>query len=286
MLVVQEFTPLSREWFVAYGWELAVTLLLAVVFTFVSRRWVRRYRRRAKAGGDDAEGRRRRRVATVVGLFSGVVVVVVWLVFLLTLLRDLGVDITPLIASAGIAGIALGFGAQALVRDTISGLFIFLEGQFDVGDIVDLTTSAGTVSGTVETLNLRTTAVRQYDGSLSTVPNGLIEVTNNRTRGWGRAVVDVRVALDEDPDRVRDSLEELFGEIQEQPPLGEWLRQPPQVLGVTQVTDTAQVIRVAAETMPSHRVDTERLLRAKILARLGERGIKTPAVTGVPQPPI
>ena len=279
-------TPLSGEWFTEFGWELGVTLAIAVVFTFVSRRWVRRYRRRAKASGDDAEGRRRRRVATVVGLFSGVVVVVVWLVFLLTVLRDLGVDITPLIASAGIAGIALGFGAQTLVRDTISGLFIFLEGQFDVGDIVDLTTSAGTVSGTVETLNLRTSAIRQYDGSLSTVPNGLIEVTNNRTRGWGRAVVDVRVALDEDPDRVRERLEELFGEIQAEPPLGEWLRQPPQVLGVTQVTDTAQVIRVAAETMPSHRVDTERLLRAKILARLGERGIRTPPVTGVPpQPP-
>ncbi|MEP6759069.1 MAG: mechanosensitive ion channel family protein [Actinomycetota bacterium] len=271
-------TPLSREWFTQYGWELAVTLVIAVVFTVVSRRWVRRYRRRAKAGGDDAEGRRRRRVATVVGLFSGIVVVVVWFVFVLTLLKDLGVDITPIIASAGIAGIALGFGAQALVRDTISGLFIFLEGQFDVGDIVDLTSSAGTVSGTVETLNLRTTAVRQYDGSLSTVPNGLIEVTNNRTRGWGRAVVDVRVALDEESDRVRDVLEELFAEIQEQPPLGEWLRQPPQVLGVTQLTDTAQVIRVAAETMPSHRIDTERLLRAKIVARLSDRGVKTPPV--------
>ena len=123
------------------------------------------------------------------------------------------------------------------------------------------------MSGTVETLNLRTTAVRQYDGSLSTVPNGLIEVTNNRTRGWGRAVVDVRVALDEEPDRVREVIEELFEEIREQPPLGEWLRQPPQFLGVTQLTDTAQVIRIAAETMPSHRVDTERLLRAKIVAR-------------------
>ncbi len=285
-MVGQTLTPFSGEWLTEFGWELGVTLAIAIVFTFVSRRWVRRYRRRAKASGDDAEGRRRRRVATVVGLFSGVVVVVVWLVFLLTVLRDLGVDITPLIASAGIAGIALGFGAQTLVRDTISGLFIFLEGQFDVGDIVDLTTSAGTVSGTVETLNLRTSAIRQYDGSLSTVPNGLIEVTNNRTRGWGRAVVDVRVALDEDPDRVRERLEELFGEIQAEPPLGEWLRQPPQVLGVTQVTDTAQVIRVAAETMPSHRVDTERLLRAKILARLGERGIRTPPVTGVPQPPL
>jgi small-conductance mechanosensitive channel len=282
----QALKPFTVDWFQEYGWELGVTLVLAAVFTLVSRRWVRRYRRRAKAGGDDAEGRRRRRVATVVGLFSGVVVVLVWLVFLFTLLKDLGVDITPLIASAGIAGIALGFGAQALVRDTISGLFIFLEGQFDVGDIVDLTTSAGTVSGTVETLNLRTTAVRQYDGSLSTVPNGLIEVTNNRTRGWGRAVVDVRVALDEEPDRVRDVVEELFAEIQEQPPLGEWLRQPAQFLGVTQLTDTAQVIRVAAETMPSHRVDTERLLRAKIVARLSERGVKTPPVMqGMPPTP-
>ncbi len=284
-MVGQTPTPFSVDWFTEFGWEIGVTLVVAIVFTLVSRRWVHRYRRRARAGGDDAEGRRRRRVATVVGLFSGVLVIVVWFVFILTLLKDLGVDVTPIIASAGIVGIALGFGAQALVRDTISGLFIFLEGQFDVGDIVDLTSSAGTVSGTVETLNLRTTGVRQYDGSLSTIPNGLIEVTNNRTRGWGRAVVDVRVALDEDPDRIRDVLEELFTEIQEQPPLGEWLRQPAQVLGVTQLTDTAQVIRVAAETMPSHRVDTERLLRAKILARLGERGIKTPPVSGMPQPP-
>ncbi|HLB39636.1 MAG TPA: mechanosensitive ion channel family protein, partial [Actinomycetota bacterium] len=142
-MVGQALTPLSGDWFVEYGWELGVTLVVAIVFTVVSRRWVRRYRRRARAGGDDAEGRRRRRVATVVGLFSGIFVVVVWFVFVLTLLKDLGVDVTPIIASAGIAGIALGFGAQALVRDTISGLFIFLEGQFDVGDIVDLTTSAG-----------------------------------------------------------------------------------------------------------------------------------------------
>lgn len=225
----------------------------------------------------------------MVGLFSSVFVVVAWAVFLLTLLKAMGVDITPILASAGIVGVALGFGAQSLVRDTISGLFIFLEGQFDVGDIVDLTTNAGTVSGTVETLNLRTSAVRQYDGSLSTIPNGLIEVTNNRTRGWGRAVVDVRVALDEDPDRVRETLEELFEQMRGQPPLDEWLRQPPTVLGVTQLTDTAQVIRIAAETRPSHRIDTERLLRARVVPRMAERGIKSPPVQsaqpGIPPRP-
>jgi small conductance mechanosensitive channel len=281
-------TPFTVDWFNEHGWELASTFVIAVVLTFVSRRWVSRYRKRARSGGDDAEGRRRRRTATVVGLLSGVVVVIAWAVFLLTLLKAMGVDITPIIASAGIVGIALGFGAQSLVRDTISGLFIFLEGQFDVGDIVDLTTTgAGTVSGTVEALNVRTTSVRQYDGSLSTIPNGLIGITNNRTRGWGRAVVDVRVALDEDPDRVRQTLDELFDEIRNEPPLEGWLRQPPTVLGVTQLTDTAQVIRVAAETMPSHRVDTENLLRARIVARIAERGIKSPPVTATsPQPPV
>jgi small conductance mechanosensitive channel len=201
-------------------------------------------------------------------------------------LKALGVDITPIIASAGIAGVALGFGAQSVVRDTLSGLFIFVEGQYDVGDTVDLTTSAGTVSGTIEALSLRTTAVRQYDGSLSMVPNGVIEITNNRTRGWGRAVVDVPVALDEDPDRVRRVLEELLDEIDGEPPFNEWLRQPPQVLGVAQLTDVAQVIRIAAETVPSHRVDTERLLRAKVLTRMSERSVKSPPITaGVPKPP-
>ena len=160
------------------------------------------------------------------------------------------------------------------MRDTISGLFIFLEGQFDVGDIVDLTTSAGTVSGTVETLNLRTTAIRQYDGSLSTVPNGLDRGDEQPDARLGsRGGRHARRAGRGSRSRPRGPGASCSSEIQEQPPLGEWLRQPPQVvLGVTQVTDTAQVIRVAAETMPSHRVDTERLLRAKIVARLGERG--------------
>lgn len=265
-------------WWELYGWSIAITLLLAVAFTVASRRYVGRYRRRARAAGDDAEGRRMRRVATVVGLLGGTVVVIAWFVFALTLLSAMGVDIAPLLASAGIAGVALGFGAQSLVRDTISGLFIFLEGQFDVGDVVDLTTGSATVSGTVESLSLRTTAVRQYDGSLSTIPNGLVEITNNRTRGWGRAVVDVRIALSEDAEKVRVLLEELFEELTAVSPLDGWLRQPPQVLGVTQLTDVAQVIRVAAETVPSHRIDAERLLREKIVQRIGERGVKGPPI--------
>ena len=139
----EEPTPFSVAWFQLHKWDLGVTIAVAVVLTIVARRWSRHYRRRTKGGGDDAESRRRRRVATVIGLLSGIVVVIAWFVFLLTLLKDLGVDITPIIASAGIAGIALGFGAQTIVRDSLSGLFIFIEGQFDVGDTVDLTIVLG-----------------------------------------------------------------------------------------------------------------------------------------------
>ena len=207
----------------------------------------------------------------MIGLLSGVVIVIAWFVFLLTLLKDLGVDITPIIASAGIVGIALGFGAQSIVRDSLSGLFIFLEGQYDVGDTVDLTTSAGTVSGTIERLNLRTTSVRQYDGTLSTVPNGLIEVTNNRTRGWGRAVVDVPVvARRGSRARPRRCSRSWSTRSASQPPFDAWLRQPPQVLGVTQLTNVAQVIRIAVETEPSHR-DRRRAAPAREGRRADER---------------
>jgi small conductance mechanosensitive channel len=275
-------TPLDGAWWDEHAWPLAVTFILALVVTALGRRWSRRLRRRAKAAGDDVMGQRLRRTATVVGIVAATALVVAWFVFLLVVLDAVGVSVAPLIASAGIVGVALGFGAQTLVKDTISGMFIFLEAQFDVGDTVDLTTDTDTVSGTIEALNLRTTAIRQYDGSLSIVPNGTIQITNNRTRGWGRAVVDVRLALSEDADHVREVLEELFDQIADQPPLVEWLRKRPEVLGVTQMTDVAQVIRVAAETAPSHRMDTERLLREKIVARMTDRGIKVPPVPSMP----
>jgi moderate conductance mechanosensitive channel len=248
-------------------------------------RYVRRDRRRAKESGDDAEGRRRRRLTTVIGLVGGVIVVIVWFIVVLTMLSAFGVDLGPLIATAGIAGVALGFGAQTLVRDTISGLFIVLESQYDVGDVVDLETEGGLVTGSVEGLTLRITSVRQFDGTLSMVPNGLIQIARNKTRGWGRAIIDVRVALDEDAGRVRVVLEELLEELSSQQPFESALRKNPEVLGVTQVTETAQVIRVAAETEPSRRWEIERELRERITSRITERGIRVPPLVPPPVAP-
>lgn len=257
-------------------------IALAVVVTLVGRWYMRRVRRKAKNAPDElSAGRRLRRRSTLTGLIVGTIQIVVWFTVLIVILDELGVPLGALFASAGVVGVALGFGAQTIVRDTLSGLFIALEGQFDVGDIVDVQSEGGLISGTIESLTLRVTTVRQFDGTLSTVPNGGIQVVSNKTRGWGRAIVDIRVALDEDPEKVRATLEEVIGAAAAVEPLKGWLRAQPMVLGVTQLTDIAQVIRVVAETVPNHRVDTERELRGKIAQRIGEKGIRVPPVGGI-----
>jgi small conductance mechanosensitive channel len=271
----------SSEWWRDLAIQLGLAITVAIVITLLIRAWVRRAEQRAKDASDDSmEGPRRRRLATIAGLASATLQVLLWIVIVFYVLAAFGVPLGPLFASAGVAGVALGFGAQTLVRDTLAGLFIALEGQFDVGDVIELQTEGGPVNGTIEGLTLRSTSVRQYDGTLSIVPNGNIQVTSNKTRGWGRAIVDVRVALTEDPDRVRETLEELLDELVGEEPLRSWLRDAPSVLGVVQLTDVAQVERVVAQTRPGNRLEAERFLRERITSRITEHGIKVPPVTG------
>jgi small conductance mechanosensitive channel len=280
--VAEDLKVFSGEWWVRFALGVGVALVIAVVASWIVHHYVRRYRRRAASSGDDPSGRRRRRLATAVGLAGGVIIVIAWSVVVLSLVSFFGVALGPLIASAGIAGLAIGFGAQQLVADTISGLFLVLEGQFDVGDTVQLETDGGQIAGTVERLSLRATAIREFDGTLSTVSNGLIQITRNKTRGWGRAIVDLRIALDEDPEKVRVLIEALLHDLANVEPYASGLREEPKVLGVTQLTENAQVIRVTAETEPSKRVDVERAMRQSIAGRLNAEGIRRPP----PYPPM
>jgi len=278
-VLAQEAARFTADWWRDAVLGFGIVLIIALALSIGTRRYVRRQQRAADQAEDDADGRRARRRATVVGLIGGTLQIVLWFVVLLMFLAKLGVPLGPVFASAGVVGVALGFGAQTVVKDTLAGLFIALEGQFDVGDVLELQTEGGPLSGTVEGLTLRVTSVRQYDGTLSVVPNGSIQVTSNKTRGWGRAIVDVRVSLSEDPEKVRAVLEELFAEISDADPVKPWLRDTPKVLGVIQLTDVAQVIRAVAETLPNHRFDTERYLRERIAMRMTERGIQVPPIS-------
>lgn len=274
----------SQGWFWEWGLSIVVILVAAVIITIVLQVFVRRFRRKLEGSPSLTQELNLQRIATLTGALSTAGLVVTWTIALLLVLGELGTNLAPLFASAGVAGIALGFGAQTIVRDTLSGFFILLENQFGVGDVVELQTTANPAGGKVEGLSLRVTTLRAFDGTLHLVPNGNILIVSNKSRGWARAIVDVRVAYGEDVDRVRGVLEDLFEEVRVDPSFDDWIREGPSVLGIETLSDYAQVVRVVADTRPSKRWDTERALRERIARRLDAEGIRVPLPPIGPQP--
>jgi small-conductance mechanosensitive channel len=272
------------DWFVNDALKPLVIVVIAIVVTLIARAAVHRFRRRLEGTASLTQELNLQRAATLTQAVSTALVVVIWAIALLMLLGEFNFNLGPLLASAGVAGVALGFGAQSLVKDTFSGFFILLENQYGVGDNVELTTPSGKVIGRVESLTLRVTSLRAFDGTLQIVPNGNIVVASNRSRGWARAIVDVRAAYGEDVDRLRNVLVGLFEELREEPEIGEWIHEGPSVLGVERMGQDALVMRVIADTRPSKVMELERVLRERITRRLSEEGIKVPVVPVAPAP--
>lgn len=274
----------SASWFLDHGLPILVVIVVAVVVTILSRIVVSRFRRRLEGTASLTQELNLQRATTLTHALSAAFVVVIWTVAILIVLGEFGYSLGPLLATAGVAGVALGFGAQSIVRDTLSGFFILLENQFGVGDNIEIQTPSNKVIGRVESLTLRVTALRAFDGTLHTVPNGNIIVASNRSRGWARAIVDVRAGYDEDVDNLRRVLEELFEELKGDRTLSEWIQDGPSVLGVERMGQDALVIRVVADTRPSKVMDVERRLRERITTRLVERGIRVPVIPVAPAP--
>jgi small conductance mechanosensitive channel len=278
---VSSLPETTEAWLSSTGGPILATLVIAVVLSVIAKLIVHKLEKRMESLDELAGESNHQRTATVTHSLMSAALVIIWVIAVLLTLGELGINLAPLIAGAGIAGIALGFGAQTLVKDGLSGFFILLENQFGLGDNIDAHTTAGTISGRVEGFTLRVTSVRMYDGALNFVPNGNIQVVANKSRGWARAIVDVRVAYDEDVDKVRQLLEELFDEVREADTKDK-LKSGPEVLGVQTLASDAMVIRVIADAAPGSRLDTERVLRERIASRLAERGIRVPTTPHVP----
>ena len=283
-LIAQADASTFGDWFVDHGIPILIVLALAAVVTVLSRVAVNRFRRKLEGTASLTQELNLQRATTLTHALSAAVVVVIWTVAILIVLGEFGYSLAPLLATAGVAGVALGFGAQSVVRDTLSGFFILLDNQFGVGDNVEIQTPSNKVIGRVESLTLRVTSLRAFDGTLHTVPNGNIIVASNRSRGWARAIVDVRAAYEEDVDNLRRVLEELFEELKGDRTLSEWIQDGPSVLGVERMGQDALVMRVVADTRPSKVMDVERRLRERISTRLVEKGIKVPVIPVVPAP--
>jgi len=193
-------------------------------------------------------------------------------VIALLLTFNLFIDIGPILAGAGILGLAVSFGAQSLVKDVISGFFILFENQFAIGDVIE----AAGKSGVVEKMTLRVVVLRDVEGAMHVIPNGEIKVVSNKTRGWSRAVVDVGVAYDVDVDRALAVVRDEAAQFTTDKTWGPQLDGPVEVLGIESLGDSAVVIRSLIKTQPGSQWNAAREFRRRMKNRLDREGIEIP----------
>ena len=203
--------------------------------------------------------------------------VVVWVVAVLMILDEVGVNLAPLLAGAGIAGIAIAFGAQAVIRDYLSGVFILSEDQYGVGDVVTI----GTASGTVEDLNLRVTRLRAADGTVWFIPNGEIRNVGNQSMEWSRALVDVTVGYDNDMTAVLAAIGEEAAALAREPEWAAQVLEPPEVQGVQSMLVDGMTVRLVVKTAPRAQWALSRALRVRISERMRRDGVRGPGRTVV-----
>src|SRR3954466_9504382 len=219
-----------------------------------------------------AATRRVQRAKTMGDLLKSVITGVLIAVFGTMILSELGVNIAPIIASAGIIGIALGFGAQSLVKDFLSGIFMIFEDQYGVGDVVDV----GEASGTIEAVSLRFTRLRDLNGTVWYVPNGEILRVGNMSQNWSRAVVDVNVGYGEDVARVTRVLREIAHDLWEDDDFTGVIIEEPEVTGVEVLGPESLTLRVLLKTAPMEQWGVARELRQRVKARFDHEGIEIP----------
>ncbi|WP_346777014.1 mechanosensitive ion channel family protein [Streptomyces sp. HNM0575] len=270
------------EW-VAAGLRILLIAIIAVLLRHVIRRaisrLIKRVNRRAEAAdsanalrGLLVNGERRRQRSQAIGsVLRSISSFVIIGTALLMVLADFGINLAPLLASAGVAGVALGFGARDVVTDLLAGIFMLLEDQYGVGDRVDV----GEISGTVLEVGLRVTQLRGDGGEIWYIRNGEIKRVGNLSQGWATATVDVQVAASEDLDRVRAAIVAAGEELGRTEPWDEQLWEPVEVLGLDSVTLEEMVVRVSAKTMPGKSAGVERELRWRIKRALDRRGIES-----------
>lgn len=229
-----------------------------------------RARLRAAAGLDDE--RRRQRAATMGSLLRSITTVAVVVVATLTIAAQCGIQLGPIMASAGVAGVALGFGAQSLVKDYLSGIFMIFEDQYGVGDVID----TGEAIGTVEEVTLRITRLRDANGVVWYVRNGEIVRVANRSQGWSTSLVDIPVAYDSDIHTVTHVLEDVVDALEADPEWSEKLIERPNVAGVESVAGGTMTFRIIAKTAPNENFGVSRELRRRSVIALEDAGVKGP----------
>ena len=270
-------------WLTGIPLHILIVLVVAWVLNRLVRRSIRQLADRidgtSQFGGlrpvTEVNPRAAARAQTVSTVLRSICTGVIGVFACVYILEILGVNLGPLIAGAGVAGIALGFGAQSLVRDFLAGIFIIIEDQYGVGDVVDV----GEATGTVEAVTLRVTRLRDVNGTVWHVPNGEIRRVGNKSQQWAMAVIDIAVAPTADLDRAATVIAEAATKVWQADEAADDVLDLPEVLGVDYLGPDAAVIRIQGKTRPGAQWRVSRLLRVRIAEALGEAGIELPPST-------
>ena len=261
------------EW--AFGAGLKILLIAALAYAVIRTctLLVRRFEHDLNLGSDLDALERGKRARTLGSVVQNATTALVSAVAVLMILRELGLDIAPVLTGAGIVGLAVGFGAQTLVRDIISGFFLILENQVRVGDVAAIN---GT-GGLVEAINLRTIVLRDVDGTVHVFPNGAINTLANRSKEYSYAVLEIGIDYEEDPDRVASILADVGGSLQADDRFGPLILEPLEVLGVEALADWSVQMKMRIKTVPLKQWEIGRELRKRILKRFRDNGIQLPS---------
>jgi len=263
------------DWLISHGTRILIILLISAILYYVLRKVIPSalhltVRRRGK--GKKAEEEAEKRIQTLSRIFMGTGVVVITIAAGFMILSELGINIYPLLAGFGVIGVALGFGAQYLIRDLIAGFFILVENQYNIGDWISI---AGT-DGSVQEINMRRTVLRDFDGTVHVVPNGEIKTASNYSKEWARANLNISVAYGTDLDHAIAVINRVGEEMARAEHWRSLIKSPPQALRVDNLGDSGIDIRVLGQTKPIRQWEVMGEFRKRIKRAFDEEGIEIP----------
>ena len=274
MADIQNIIQTMIPWLMNHGIKIILIFIGASIFIRILKIFIEKAIRKLikpEQVAKDPEAEKKRE-DTLIRIFNSTVSVLIWAVAFMMVLSEFGIDAGPLIAGAGIMGVAVGFGAQYMVRDFLAGLFIMLENQYRVGDVIKV---AG-IGGKVEDITLRKTVLRDIDGVVHHVPNGEIKVASNKSQEFSRVHLKIGVAYKEDIDRVSAVLNQVCAELAKDEQWKEKITKAPEVVGVDDLADSAVIIKILGDTLPLEQWGVGRELRKRIKIAFDKENIEIP----------
>jgi small-conductance mechanosensitive channel len=270
---IQKWSEVIFPWLLTHGIKIVIIAVAAWLLNIIISRIIKKAVKIAVAADKNlSEDSEKKREDTLIRIFAGATRIVILTMAILMILQEAGIEIGPILAGAGIVGLAFGFGGQYLIRDIISGLFIILENQYRIGDIININ---GT-GGLVEDISLRKTTIRDLNGTIHHIPHGEIKIVSNLSKDFARVNLDMGIAYNSNLEHVIKVINQTGNELAEDPVYKDSIISPPKFLRVNEFADSAIIVKILGETKPSKQWEITGEYRKRLKIAFDKEGIEIP----------